>query len=373
MLIGNKKSIFVGLLLTLTLLAGSAFAGPTWKFGPEEQGMLKLDYKGQFQLTVDDTEEKTQEFNFRRNRLALMGAYGPNFGLYVQTEYNESTDSDASRFQMLDAVLRFKPNNDLNIWVGKFKYSFTRENLEACEKPLTLDRSLFIRSPFVSTRDKGVAVWGNMFDNKFQLRADVMNGRTGAADLESNVRYSVRAHLTLLDPEKGYGYRGTYMGQKKIVTLGAAYQMEQDVALAGTDTVDLNAWTADIFVEYPTEELGTFTASAAYVDYDMDDAYQQGAVDTSGINGEKNGSYAKVGYLLADLPLQLFVRSENWSFAELNGIAAQELDFMAAGFNYYINGQNLKLTVEYSDTDYDKEDVDTEDFSKVIAQMQVVF
>lgn len=373
MLIGNKKSIILGVLLTLTLLVSSAMAGPVWKFGPEEQGMLKLEYKGQFQLTVDDTDEKTQEFNFRRNRLALMGAYGPKFGLYVQTEYNESTDSQDSRFQILDAVMRFQPKKNLNLWVGKFKYSFSRENLEACEKPLTLDRSLFIRSPFVSTRDKGVAIWGNMFDDKFQLRADVMNGRTGAADLESNFRYSVRAHLTLLDPEKGYGYRGTYLGKKTVLTLGAAYQYEQDVALAGADSVDLSAWTADIFVEYPTQELGTFTASAAYVDYDMDDAYQMGATDTVGINGEKNGGYVKVGYLLADMPLQLFARSENWSFAEVDGITSQELDFMAAGFNYYINGQNLKLTVEYSDTDYDKEDAQTEDFSKVIAQLQLVF
>lgn len=369
----KKNSLFCALVVGLSLIASSAFAGPIMKFGPEDQGMLKLDYKGQFQLTIDDTDEKTQEFNFRRNRLALMGVYGPKFSIYVQTEYNESTDTQDSRFQMLDAVMRFKANKNLNVWVGKFKYNFTRENLEACEKPLTLDRSLFIRSPFVTTRDKGIAVWGNMLDNKFQLRADIMNGRTGAADLESNLRYSVRAHVTLLDPEKGYGYSGTYLGKKTVLTVGAAYQMEQDVAVAGADTVDLNAWTADIFVEYPTVAFGTFTASAAYVDYDMDDAYQLGAVDTVGINGEKNGTYFKAGYLLADLPLQLFVRSENWSFAEVDGIVGQELDFMGAGFNYYINGQNLKLTVEYSDTDYDKEDVSTEDFTKVIAQMQVVF
>ncbi|PLX87558.1 MAG: porin [Desulfuromonas sp.] len=372
MLIG-KKSILLSVLLVLTALVSSALAGPTWTFGPDDQGMLKLDYKGQFQLTVDDTDEKTQEFNFRRNRLALVGVYGPKLGLYVQTEYSESTDSTATKFQMLDAVVRFKPTDNLNLWVGKFKYNFTRENLEACEKPLTLDRSLFIRSPYVSTRDKGVAVWGNMFDDMFQLRADVMNGRTGAANLESNLRYSVRAHLSLLDPEKGYGYRGTYLGKKTILTLGAAYQVEQDVALAGTDTVDLNAWTADIFAEYPTEELGTFTASAAIVDYDMDEANKSGATDTVGLNGEKNGGYFKVGYLLPNTPLQLFARSENWSFAELNGISGQELDFNAVGFNYYINGQSLKLTLEYSDTDYDKEDATTEDFTKVIAQMQVVF
>ncbi len=382
-----------GLLWAITaafcMIASSAFAGPVWRFGDEDQGLLKLDYKGQFQLVTRDEggspggDERATEFNFRRNRLALMGAYGQSFSLYVQTEYVEDnnifpfgvSDGNNDKFQILDAVMRFKLNDSANLWMGKFKYNLTRENLESCEDPLTLDRSVLIRAPFVSTRDKGVALWGNLLEKKFQYRFDVMNGRSDSASApESNPRYSARVHVSLLDPESGYGYKGTYLGKKQVLTIGAAYQLEQEVAIAGADSVDYKAWTVDLFAEYPVDGVGTFTFSGAYVDYDMDEAYKNGSPDADviGLNGEKNGGYIKVGYLLPNLPLQFFARSENWSFARLDGVYDQEVDWYGVGFNYYLRGQNLKATVEYSKVDYDK-DATVEDIDTLIAQVQLVF
>lgn len=389
------------------LLATPAFAGPTWTFGPEDQGALKLEYKGQFQLNHRDTgggsddDESVSEFNFRRNRVALMGAYGKHFGLYVQTEYSEDnnisgfnvTDGDNEDFQLLDAVMRFKYNDAVNFWLGKYKYSFTRENLEACEMPLTLDRSLLIRAPLASeaTRDKGVTLWGNLFDQKFQYRLDAMNGRNDSDSApDSAFRYGARAHVTLLDPENGHGYKGTYLGEKKVLTIGGAYQMEKDVAYSNpslaADAVDYEAWTVDLFFEYPVDGVGTFTVSGAYADYDLDDAYKNatlGNLDQSviGLNGEKNGGYVKIGYMLPNLPLQFFARSESWSFANLYGVYDQEVDWYGGGINYYFRGQDLKLTLELSQADFDKEGrffdgnamCPTEDFTTFTAQMQVIF
>lgn len=383
------------------LLATPAFAGPTWTFGPEDQGALKLEYKGQFQLNVRDDgsgadgDETTSEFNFRRNRLALMGAYGKHFGLYVQTEYNEdvnigpfsvSDGDNDNEMRMLDAVMRFKYNDALNFWVGKYKYSFSRENLEACEMPLTLDRSLLIRAPLASdgTRDKGVTLWGNLFNDIFQYRLEAMNGRNDSSSSpESAFRYGARAHVSLLDPENGHGYRGTYLGEKKVLTLGGAYQMEKDVAysntVAQTGAVDYDAWTVDLFFEYPVDGVGTFTVSGAYADYDLDDAYQGANPDvlTIGLNGEKNGGYVKIGYMLPNLPLQFFARSESWSFATFENVIDQEVDWYGGGFNYYFRGQDLKLTMELSKVDFDKEGVfggtKTEDFTTFTTQLQVIF
>ncbi len=387
------------------LLATPAFAGPTWTFGPEDQGALKLEYKGQFQLNHRDTgggaddDESVSEFNFRRNRVALMGAYGKHFGLYVQTEYSEDnnisgfsvTDGDNEDFQLLDAVMRFKYNDAVNFWLGKYKYSFSRENLEACEMPLTLDRSLLIQAPLASenTRDKGVTLWGNLFNDIFQYRLDAMNGRNDSDSApDSAFRYGARAHVSLLDPENGHGYKGTYLGEKKVLTLGGAYQIEKDVAYSNatlaTDPVDYEAWTVDLFFEYPVDGVGTFTFSGAYADYDLDDAYKNatlGNLDANvvGLNGEKNGGYVKIGYMLPNLPLQFFARSESWSFANLYGVYDQEVDWYGGGINYYFRGHDLKLTMELSQADFDKEGYGlgsrelTEDFTTFTAQMQVIF
>jgi hypothetical protein len=375
------------------LFASAALAGPTWTFGPNDEGLLKLDYKGQFQLDYRDDgsgpdgDDDTMEFNFRRNRISLVGAYG-DLGIYVQTEYSEDinvgpftvSDGSSNNFQMLDAQVRYKFNDAFRVRVGKFKYNLTRENLEACEAPLTLDRSVLIRAPYVSTRDKGVAVWGNLFNDVFQYRLDVMNGRNDSVSApDSNFRYTGRAHLTFLDGETGYGYKGSYLGKKKVVTLGAAYSVEEDVAYADcanqTDAVDYKAWTVDLFAEYPVEGVGTFTFSTAYVDYDMDDAYQGADPDSGviGVAGEKNGGYTKVAYMLPNMPLQFFFRAENWSLAELDGVYDQEIDWYGGGFNYYVRGQNLKFTVEYSTVEFDEESADYEDFDSLTAQLQVLF
>ena len=393
-----KIPALLGVLLMLG--TGFAWAGPVMTFGELDENLLRIDYKGQFQFVNRDTgsglsgEDSTNEFNFRRNRIALLGAWGEKIGLYVQTEFREDnniapldvSDGNSSDFQILDAQLRLTYNQQLQVRLGKFKYNFSRENLEACEGPLTLDRSLFIRAPLVDegTRDKGVAVLGNLFDGIFQYRADVMNGRNDSASApDSNPRFTLRGHISLGDAETGYGYKGTYLGAKKVLTIGAAYQTEADIAYsdvtAKTGAVDYQAYTFDIFGELPLEGMGTVTASAAYADYDLDEAYKGANPDAgvTGINGEKNGGYVKLAYMLPNLPLQFFARAEQWSFAQLKNVYDQEITWYGGGLNYYFEGQKLKLTLEYSVTDFDKEGTTrgetTEDFNTLAAQVQVMF
>ncbi|GFO55752.1 outer membrane channel protein [Geomonas sp. Red276] len=406
MIMSTKSAGVAGLTIGFLMLAGTAFAGPQMTFGPDDKGSLQLDYKGQFQMTVRDTgsgdnnDDTTTNFNFRRNRLALMGSWGDHFGLYVQTEYTEdqnvtpidvASQNQGTQFQMLDAVMRFDLYDSFKIYAGKFKYNLSRENLEACEMPLTLDRSLFIRPSFVTTRDMGVAVWGNLFNDVFQYRADVMEGRkavSGDTAPSSNFRYSFRGHLTFLDPENTYGYKGTYLGQKKVLTVGGAYQFEPDVAYGDTvnraDKKDYQAWTFDGYFEYPFEGVGTVTASAAYERVDLDDPQLGASPDLGalGLNGQKNGWYVKGGYMLPSLPLQFFGRYENWRFAELNNVFNQKIDWFGLGANYYIRGQNLKVTFEYSHTDFDQEGTFTglqggnlrsKDFNTFVTQLQLVF
>ena len=396
-----KKRFYGAALLGVMLVSGTAFAGPKMVFGPDDEGALQIDYKGQFQMTVRDTgsgednDDTTTNFNFRRNRLALMGKYGDIMSLYVQTEFTEDANvttlgvadvNQGSDFQFLDAVMRFNLDDSFKVNVGKFKYNFSRENLEACEMPLTLDRSLFIRTPYTSTRDTGVAVWGNLFDDMFQYRVDAMEGRkavSGVSAPDSSFRYSARAHVTLLDPENDYGYKGSYLGKKQVLTLGAAYQYEPEVAygdtVARTDQKDYQGWTVDGYLEYPLEGMGTVTASAAYEDVDLDNAYRGASPDAGaiGLNGEKNGWYAKAGYMLPGMPLQFFGRYEKWRFASLNNVFDQKVDWYGGGANYYVRGQNLKVTAEISHTDFDSEGtvggLRSEDFTTFVAQLQLIF
>ena len=378
-------------------------AGARITFGDEDQGALQIQYKGEFRINYrdigsgEDGTDSTTNLGFRRNRLAFMGAWSDKVSLYVQGEFADPNlapvdfsgagfDTD---FQLLDAAVRFSFSDAFKVTVGRFKYNLSRENLESCEDPLTLDRSLFIRPSYVATRDDGIAIWGNLFGDRFQYRVDAMEGRQAAAGTvapSSSPRYSARGHVTLLEPETSYGYKGTYLGRKKVLTVGAANQVEPEVTYVDTDTQlgkkDYQAWTVDGFFEYPLGG-GAVTASAAYEKVDLDGAYQGANPDdgATGLFGEKNGWYAKGGFLLPGTPLQFFGRYEKWRFACLNNVFDQIVDWYGFGANYYVWGQNLKLTAEWSKTDFDQEGTftslqstrTTKDFSQFVTQIQFIF
>jgi len=397
----SRFTLAIVVALGLIALAAPVLAGPVMTFGPEDQGALQIEYKSQFQMLMRSTDsdgediDDTMNFNFRRNRLAFMGAWGEKLSLYAQTEYLEDVnvglfglaDADqGSNFQMLDAVVRLDLHEAFKLNIGKFKYNLSRENLESCEDPLSLDRSLFIRAPMVTTRDMGVAAWGNLAEGKVQYRVDMMEGRKAISTYaapSNNYRYSARAHLSLFDSETAYGYKGSYLGQKKVLTIGGAVQTEPEVAyldaVAKTGAVDYNAYTVDMFYESPVAETGAVTLSAAYENTDFDDAYLSLNPDagTCGLNGQKNGWYAKAGYLLPSQPLQFFARYESWKFATLNNVFNQELDWMSFGANYYMMDDMLKLTVEYSGLSFDQTgEVDglaSNDTGTLIPQLQLVF
>jgi len=416
----TSNSYRIGLLLTILAVVPAApvlaeddkgMTAPPWgdagariTFGDEDQGALQIQYKGEFRVNYrdigsgQDGTDSTTNLGFRRNRIAFMGAWSDKVSLYVQGEFAEpnlapvdfSGATFDNNFQLLDAAVRFSFSDAFKVTVGRFKYNLSRENLEECEAALTLDRSLFIRPSYVGTRDDGIAIWGNLFGDRFQYRVDAMEGRQAVAGLvapSSSPRYSARGHVTLLEPENRYGYKATYLGDKKVLTVGAAYQIEPEVTYVDVDNQfgkeDYQAWTVDAFFEYPLKGAGTVTASAAYEKVDLGGAYQGANPDfgATGLFGEKNGWYAKGGYLFPGTPLQFFGRYEKWRFACLNNVFDQIVDWYGFGANYYVWGQNLKLTAEWSKTDFDQEGTftslrstrTTKDFSQFIVQMQFIF
>ncbi|MEC9492428.1 selenite/tellurite reduction operon porin ExtI [Flexistipes sp.] len=399
---------FIVIFIIMLFAAGLANAFPPFKI--DDGKWLKIFYNGQFGYTYrdmgsgPDQSEDTNELNFRRNRLGFIGTYNSNLSFYFQTEYIEDPiteplgvdySNEGREFYVLDAQIRYKFNDALKLRVGKMKHNLTRENLEGCFEPLTLDRSHFVYTPFKTSRDKGVAVWGNLLNKKVGYKFDVMEGKKaeGTPSPSSNLRMTGRLHLSLLDPESGYGYNGTYLGKKTVLTIGAGYQYEPEAVYAdlqrdangniisASDIKDYTAYSVDLFYEQPTS-AGTFTFSTAYLDVSFDDAYKGTNTDPgiTGLNGEKNGYYLKGAYMLPmDVgpgKLQFFARHDAFTFAKLGDVYDQDIGWTAGGFNYYIHGQDLKISGQYSQMDYDKEsetDPNYQDFDtfKLFIQVRI--
>jgi len=387
-----KAALALGLLFILPV---HVQAGPKINFGDESS--LTINYAAQLYLQNRDTgsgpegDDDTTDIFFRRNRLMFVGQISEKQGFYLAIQQQGDkrifetmvADSPVKEFDVLDAYYNADLAPVFKVRAGLAKDQLVRENNEGCFDPLSLDRSLFVYTPLTRlSRDYGVIAWGNLAKSKVQYRLAAMKGNDTGDDPKSSLRYTGRVHLTLLDPEDGLTYSGTYLGQKKVFTVGAGYQFEPDAVFgnvaAQTMASDYTAFTYDLFFEYPTS-AGTFTASGAYLDVDFDDAYKGGDPDarSTGLTGQKNGWYGKAGYLLPKKVgpgnLQFFGRYEKWEFANLNDVFDQEIKWIGAGLNYLVKGQNLRYTVEFANTDFDKETDTVEDFNTITAMLQFRF
>lgn len=378
-------------------LAQDALAFSPLVFG-DEGAFLKIDYQGQLYGVLRDTgsgpdkTSDTSDLFFRRNRLTFWGHGTDKYGFIVQLEYTGErrvgplavSDTPGDDLSVLDAYFMADFSNSFRLYAGKQKIQLTRENLEDCFEPLSLDRSLFIYTPFKHSRDTGLVIWGNIPEALMQYRLAVSKGKDNGDEPESSFMYTGRIHFSVLDPEWAYGYKGTYLGTKKTLTFGAGYQYEPDAVYsdvsAKTGKKNYSAWTVDGFFEYPFKDAGAVTVSGAYLKTDFDSAFTGGNADPEslGVDGEKKGWYAKAGYLLpmkiGGGQLQPFVRYENWRFASLNNIFDQKIKWFGGGINYFINGQSLRVTLEYAKTNFDKEENNSsKDFSTLTAMLQYRF
>ncbi|MGB9713123.1 MAG: selenite/tellurite reduction operon porin ExtI [Dissulfurimicrobium hydrothermale] len=321
-------------------------------------------------------------------------------------ELAKSNTKANSQIRLVDGYLIGMLSDQFNLKVGLTKIPLTRANLDECFSPLSTERSAFVYSPFgtdatKNSRDMGIVVHGNFFENQMKYWLAVMEGREGSTRYEntfvdktfkssaaprSYLEYVGRVHWSFLKPETGpdgSGYMGTYLGRKgKILTIGAAaaYQPEaaykytkadpnnplDAVVLNKNDTVDYKAYTTDIFFEYPFDNGGVVTATALYLHADLDDAYKTAlapadqATIVAGLLGQKEGWYTKLGYILPVTvgpkgKLQPFGRYEHWNMASIFNVKNQHIDQFGVGANYFVMGNDsVRFSLEYQRTDFDK-------------------
>lgn len=373
-----------------SLLPLAAHAGPTIEFG--EEGSLTFTYALQawaqhksFTSPTDDSS--STDFFLRRNRLTFSGQFNDNIGFYAQLEAGNDSKlgQDNKSVYYRDAYVTFDYRDDFRFIVGRFKNTFSRENLEACLEPLTMDRAEVISyTPFAGSRDTGVAMWGNLLDAKLQYRVMVADGRDDEYAAKDNMRFTGRVHWSFWDPEYDYGYLGTYLGTRKVLTVGAAYDYQPDVAYANfparTDIQDYSAWTVDAFMEYPTAS-GVYTASAAYFDYDTGNAYNESPDPNLPINSTLKGWYAKAGYMLPNKVgpgrLQFFGRYEDSDYgATIANTEYYDQNWMSVGAHYYLDGQRLKVSFEYAKIEFDNEYPNNpalQDYNQATLGLQFIF
>lgn len=193
---------------------------------------------------------------------------------------------------------------------------------------------------------------------------------------------------------------GTYLGKKNILTLGigSVYQPKAMWRLADNnkDTIESNMLqlAADVFMEKPIGKKGAaFNAYACFTHFDFGSNYirnaavmnpANGTTNTNILNGSGNGFpmygtgnvwYLQAGYKLKDnfighTTLMPYLAIQHANYERLN----KAMNFIDIGCNWFLNGQNFKLTAAYQNRPiYDAGGKLTDHKGAALLQMQVFF
>ena len=193
-------------------------------------------------------------------------------------------------------------------------------------------------------RDDGVTFWGNPFDGRLQYRMMISEGMEGSSNPTDNLRYVGRLVLNLLEPEKEWFNQGTYLGKKKVLSLGAGIDSQNNLTLNSQTSQDNLAWTVDAFFDYPLAK-GAVTMETAYIYLRNSTQANSFAQLAAGDNAEFY--YLQTGYYFGTPivwgNLQPYFRFETVSVQEKT-----DTGFWSGGFNYYLKGHNAKASFDYT-------------------------
>ncbi|HLK65591.1 MAG TPA: hypothetical protein VKU19_19270 [Bryobacteraceae bacterium] len=314
---------------------------------------LKFGFQGQF--WADWTQDATapsagnqgyvQNFYLLRARLMFGGTIGNNINFFFQTDdpklgYSPAGGSKTMTtgtstspgFVLQDAWMEYKASTHLQIAAGEMLLPVSRQGLQSTLSFYTLNISpvsTIANGPTQESalRDMGLQARGYFFNDRLQYRGGIFAG-----ERDANGRNSLRPALYLqydfFDREKEYAYAGTALGKRKILAIDA-----------GGDTQgSYRSMSANIANDTPVNGGDELGFNFQYLHFD-------GRNKFTAIPNQNN--YLLEGaYYLHKCKFQPFLKFETQDFvAAVNN--TKDINRWGFGGNYYVHGQNLKVTAQY--------------------------
>lgn len=380
------------IVLSLMLLAGVTFGqvadeykgGLNIKFNEEGSKYLRFISWGQFWLQEHEGNNPNDGLSIRRSRVLMYSQINDRFMIVTHFGLNSVNDNNLTPtgkssdvgFFLHDAWAEYKVMPELYIGTGLHYWNgISRINSASTLNFLTLDnnRSSWSTLGLSDQFGRHLGVYAKGKIGKFEYRASVNDALTNSTDgnsstvLEDNQEkylgkallneakyaYSGYFEYQFLDQESNVlPYKvGTYLGTKKVLNVGTGFYYHPDGIAHNNNGViegkDVAHVGVDVFYDTPLgEKGGALTAYALYQNSTMGDNYLNGR-----INGNGSQVYAHAGYLIPKNSEEHKFRNRfqpyvAYSHRDFKGLeeAAKELRI---GTNWYIDGQNAKLSIEY--------------------------
>jgi hypothetical protein len=272
-------------------------------------------------------------------RLYVSGSATSKIKIMFNTEYNGA----ANNVNVLDAAAQFGFSDKLNVWVGRFLPPSDRANLYGpyyAHHWAVYTDGVQDGYPFIfQGRANGAMYWGQF--GKVKVSAGAFDGQSLTDD--DTLLGAGRVQVNFWDQEAGYYLNGTYYGDKNLLTIGAAGQVQGS---------DKSAYSVDFLLERKVPAGGAVSVEAEWARYD-----RLGGYDSR--YGTDDGGYVLGSYLFPKTVgtgrfevLGKFARAR---FRD--GITSLDADYdqttSELNLNYVIRQFNARVMMFFKDTRFD--------------------
>jgi len=276
----------------------------------------------------------------RRARFLLTGQVAPNVTFFFQTDNPnvgkapKSATSLSSGFILQDAWAEWKISDAIALNAGEFLVPLSRMALTSTVSFITLDISptaTVFSAPTQSNglRDTGFELKGYLVDGRLEYRGAIFQGIrdvvSGKPTGRNAFRHSAYLQYDLFEKERGYVFAGTNLGKRKIVAISGGYDGQNNY----------KSYSGNVYASIPMGAGNEFAGQIQRSHYD-------GGTYITAIP-RQNDDVIELGYYFAPLKLQPFFKVEDQKFNP-SFSPSKDQNRIGAGLNYYVYGQNLKLT-----------------------------
>jgi len=361
----GRAALSLGVLAAGVLWAVDAHAGATLKIDENRFFSAGIGLRGSFAAVSDtagkpgnESNEWSKDFNLDNARIYLSGQIFPWLKAELNTECVFCGHGSLQEFVVLDAIAKIEPSPYFNIWGGRVLvpadrvemdgpyYGNVYENYKTPFYPADFSVDFGSGGAGVYNRDHGVNLWGNV--EKFKYVVGIFNGLRGGTNPDDNPLFATRLAYQFLDVEDNPAYytSSTYYGSAKVLTLGWAFQYQEDGAGSSSNRGDFLGTSLDLLFEMPIEGAGVVTVEGEAKYFDC--SYNVAAFGDADNFGMFDGE-AFTGTALYLLPDEVgpgkFQPYGRFSLISADDSTdRQELEF---GLNYIIAGHNAKASLFY--------------------------
>ena len=335
----TPRRLTVALCVLASMLAVPARAAAQIVVKAGDDVNFKLGLLGQFQAdTIDDpgTDAQTSNLFIRRLRLMFGGQVAKNVTFFVETDSPNlgKAQPNGKNIQpamiVQDAYGEFKVSNAFSVDAGLMFIPFSRNFLQSAASLLPIDYGAYtytLSGPTQSStgRDTGFQAKGYALKQRLEYRVGAFQGSRDIASHRA-FRYAGRVQYNLLDPEVGFFYTGTYLGKKRILSIGGAFDHQSDY----------DAYDVDVFVDHP---LGAGAVTGQF-DYNRLD----GGTTLPALSKQDDLLF-ELGYLIAALKITPFAQVTHRNIVNTN---AGDETRTSIGASYWWSGHNANIKAAYT-------------------------